>query len=245
MPGRFEFQPNFDIGPGACAVFMTRLVEISDIRVDDSVLSIEERNRCARFVQLADQNRFIAGRTMLRTVLSTMLGIDVNAIEFEFVNGKPFLHKKHQSALGFNISHSGSRVGLAVVGEGNVGVDIEQHDSRIDLDQIARRVMSQNELNEFDLTDTCDKTRQFFRLWAQKEAVLKCIGSGFSIEPARLDLGLSAENPRSVEFNHQHFRLHSNLINDGPEYSVAVAVDQGVTDVRFCEFDYLSLGSEI
>jgi len=172
-------------------------------------------------------------------VICGKLGVDANSIELEFVNGKPFLHNKHQSSLAFNLSHSGSRVCLAFVANGSVGVDIEQHDHRFDLDQISRRVMSQNELNEFELANNCDKAPRFFRMWAQKEAVLKCIGSGFSIEPARLNLGFSTENLCRVRFNNQKFYLHSNLIVDSPNYSFAVAIDHSVTGVQFFEVEYL------
>ena len=239
MPGRFEFQPNIDIGPGACAVFMARLDGISDIRADDALLSPEERIRCARFVQLADQNRFIAGRSMLRSVVSKVLEISPDALEFDLVNGKPILHKKHLSTLAFNLSHSGNRVCLAIVSKGSVGVDIERHNSQVDIDQVSRRVMSPMEIKQFDELEICDRTSVFFNLWAQKEAILKCIGSGFSIEPALLDLGLKTQASSKLVFNHQMFHLHSNFIEDNPDYAFAVASDNNIPHVQFYTVDNL------
>ena len=83
--------------------------------------------------------------------------------------GKPFI----KGCPGFNISHSGEMVVLAITTNGAVGVDVEKvHYVKInDFAHSLPEVANLHEDNDAD-------TRHFFDCWTQKEAVLKGSGKG-------------------------------------------------------------------
>jgi phosphopantetheinyl transferase len=65
-----------------------------------------------------------------------------------------------------------------------------------DLRHMAQQIMSNSEWAAFlPLVSDCGQTKQaheaFFKLWVRKEAVLKCLGTGFLTDPRAADLGLA------------------------------------------------------
>jgi 4'-phosphopantetheinyl transferase len=68
----------------------------------------------------------------------------------------------------------------------------------------------------------------FFRLWTRKEALLKALGTGLSIEPSRLDLGLPSQLTEVISIRLPGQSTSNDWwfsqINFEPEMSVAVTV---------------------
>lgn len=88
--------------------------------------------------------------------------------------GKPFI----EGCPAFSLSHSKTAIAVAVassVAEGEIGIDIECIDRRLD-DGLIRRTMNDEEQHRIALSD--DKARAFIRLWTQKESYLKYVGTG-------------------------------------------------------------------
>jgi 4'-phosphopantetheinyl transferase len=72
----------------------------------------------------------------------------------------------------FNLSHAGSLVACAVTDAGRVGIDCE-HIRPVNAAALMRRILSGNER-----TPSGIDVQAFFRLWTQKEAVIKAEGNG-------------------------------------------------------------------
>lgn len=77
----------------------------------------------------------------------------------------------------FSISHSGDWLWLAI-GEQPLGLDVEQHRPRRNLDKLMAHVLSPRELAWVSTQD--DELRAFYRLWTLREAVLKASGRGLA-----------------------------------------------------------------
>ena len=102
--------------------------------------------------------------------------------DFEYTEyGKPFL----RGLPDFSISHCKEAVAVAVAvpeagraGEGVVGVDVES--VRALNESLVERVMNDREQEQISAAERQDE--MFTRLWTQKEAVLKCRGTGIISE---------------------------------------------------------------
>ena len=150
------------------------------------VLSDEERRRAERSRFEDDQRRSIVARGTLRMLLGRRLGLDPRRLEFvEGAQGKPALRG---GGLEFNVSHSGDRVAIAIANGSPVGIDIEVEQPRMtDLVVLARRYFSPGEAREVERGAAVDAEaamRLFFTIWTAKEAVIKAVGGGLSIELA-------------------------------------------------------------
>ncbi len=84
-------------------------------------------------------------------------------------HGKPYIEK----GPFFSISHCKESIAVAV-DEQPVGVDIEglRHAD----DELIRRTMNEEEQAEIVAAE--DRDRAFTRFWTQKEAIVKCLGTG-------------------------------------------------------------------
>jgi 4'-phosphopantetheinyl transferase len=89
------------------------------------------------------------------------------------VSGRPFLG----GGMDFNISHSGEYVVCALCREGRVGIDIEKI-RPIDVTDFQGQ-MTPRQWEAIVASECPEDT--FFRLWTQKEAVIKADGGGMAI----------------------------------------------------------------
>lgn len=150
-------------------------------RLEDlgQVLSAEERQRAARFVQEADQRRAIIGRALLRCLLGHWLDLDPAALVFTAGwHGKPELPG---SPVRFNLSHSGDWILAGFARHSQIGVDVERLARANDLLAIAERFFHPAEQAVIRAAaDQAAQRRAFFRFWTAKEAILKIHGAGIS-----------------------------------------------------------------
>jgi 4'-phosphopantetheinyl transferase len=154
-------------------------------------LSQGERERAARLLRPGGRERFVAARGILREVLAERVGLAPAAVPIvPGRNGKPQLDPAAALVdLRFNLSHSGDWALIALAEGREVGVDIEQHSRRRDLDGLARRVLSDAELADWAGTATDDAREElFFALWTRKEAYAKGIGEGLGVVMRELTL---------------------------------------------------------
>lgn len=112
--------------------------------------------------------------------------------ELRFValeHGKPaaFVGKTPVSAS-FNVSHGGNHGLIAFAPQGRLGVDIEERHLRHDPDGEIRKVFTPDEQDALASAAGELKTRLFFKLWTLKEAVIKALGTGFSLDTAKFEL---------------------------------------------------------
>ena len=106
--------------------------------------------------------------------------------------GKPFARVNGVAApINFNVSHSGRHGLIALAPKGRIGVDVEERSINRNLDVCIRLLFAPNERAEFEKVSTQDKVEQFYHLWTLKEALIKAVGTGLSIDTAKFEIPLT------------------------------------------------------
>ncbi|MCC5849498.1 MAG: 4'-phosphopantetheinyl transferase superfamily protein [Verrucomicrobia bacterium] len=153
-------------------------------------LSSGECEQAGKFRRDADRKAFVAGRLLMRTVIARFLEIPTLAdIPIETgEKGKPFCPLS--GAPAFNLSHTRGWLGLAIRGQGPVGVDLEDTRRKVRHLDLARRYFSDAEVARVE----ADGEKTFFQIWTRKEALVKCMGVGLTVSLRELDtFALEAE----------------------------------------------------
>ena len=167
---------------------MVWLVQLTDAPAIQSrltsLLSAEERTRLERLRQREDQERFLVGRGLLRTLAGAHLGIPPEHVKLNHGPlGKPFVISPDQAlTLHFNVSHSGKLVLLAFHPVHEVGVDVEQVRPGHDYEAVARRTFPAGEYHDWIALPPEKRLTGFFRAWTRHEAGLKALGRGIAGE---------------------------------------------------------------
>ena len=98
--------------------------------------------------------------------------------------GKPFWAER--GAPDFNLSHAGIYVACSM-GSGPVGVDIEEVGEKEE--SLARRCFIGAELSQV-LAGGRVRAEAFCRQWVLKESYIKFLGTGLSLDPLRVEIGI-------------------------------------------------------
>ena len=189
---------------------------------DLSLLSANERMRACRLKRPQDRDRSLEANCAIRRLLAFQLGADPRCLEFDATAvGKPFLARPAQN-LEFNLSHSG-RHGLIAVGKDrSVGVDIEVRRPISDPLGVAFQIATPREAKLLKQLPTSQVHSAFFELWTRKEAVLKALGRGFSIDPRELEVGIGPRRSY-VNFDERIWTVESLAISSS--VAAAAAID--------------------
>lgn len=151
-----------------------------------SLLSPDEVRRMRSFYFERDRRRFLLGRGMLRTILGRYLGQAPEDLGFGYGgNGKPALVvDAGHPALAFNLSHADALAVYAIAGAGEVGVDVERVREIAEWREIAACYFEPGECARLSATPPGRRAREFLRLWARHEALLKARGVGLGADSA-------------------------------------------------------------
>lgn len=150
------------------------------------VLSEEERLRAARFSFDRDRDRFVATRIVLRLVVSHYLSTAPETVCFKYSPfGKPSL-ATHE-ALQFSISHS-KDLAVIAVSDSAIGVDVEYVHEIPGLDRVMETVCTGDELRQLAALSPPDRLQGFLRCWTRKEAYVKALGEGLSMDLRTLEV---------------------------------------------------------
>lgn len=131
----------------------------------------EEQHRIMRLRQKSDRILATEGIKLVQSMSGDLT--DFKRTEY----GKPYFKDKQNY---FNISHAGDIVICAFSENQNLGIDIEKKEEVT--------------IGDFHLMmrpEEIDETRNlhdFYSLWTQKEALIKAIGKGFSIDVKSLEI---------------------------------------------------------
>ncbi|WP_327315139.1 4'-phosphopantetheinyl transferase family protein [Streptomyces sp. NBC_01235] len=155
-----------------------------------------ERARHDATVRPEDQARFLVGCALSRLLLGELLGVPPADVPLRRVcprcggpHGKVRLDMPGSPApYDFSVTHSGSVVGVAVCRGGQVGLDVEEAGSLVDVDSAARAALSDTELAALRALSPAERQPAFLRVWTRKEAVLKALGVGLSVSPRELQV---------------------------------------------------------
>lgn len=153
-------------------------------------LSPREQERAGRFRFEVHARRYRASHLALRFILGQAVGRPPASLLFtEGIHGKPRLLNA-PSSLHFNMSHSAGWALVGVCPSHPVGVDIEVITAMDDAALLAEKNFSAAEFAVFQATPAPRRLEAFFRCWTRKEACLKALGSGLSIDPHKFEAGL-------------------------------------------------------
>ncbi|MGI9318140.1 MAG: 4'-phosphopantetheinyl transferase family protein [bacterium] len=187
---------------------------------DQINLTEVERQRATKFHRRIDRNRFVVGRSMLRQALGVVLEVNPKSVPISIEKGRPFLDPSVNESVFFNISHSGNSVMLIFSRDNQPGIDVEIHADYLDMDQVAKRVMTRDEFDSYINMEPIHRGEAFYRLWVRKEAVLKCMGTGFGIEPKKISVGHDPQPLCESIFEGKRYLIHQYLHahEDRPHY---------------------------
>ncbi len=153
------------------------------------ILSNDEMLRADGFVHDRDRNRFIVARSALRKILGRELGIAPTTVRFCYgQHGKPRLENLPEQPA-FNLSRSDGQALIAVGGGYPLGIDIELCKPIAELSAIASSHFTEAERLLIEGADSeMLGLAAFYRIWNRKEAVLKALGTGLSLQPKQVSV---------------------------------------------------------
>jgi 4'-phosphopantetheinyl transferase len=155
------------------------------------ILDPAEAARADRFRRPRDRDRFVVGRAILRTLLGEACGEEPTDILFAYgPHGKPELAGDRPGRPTFGVTHSESLLAVALRPQGSiaVGVDAELVRPLRSPDGVAERVFTAREVEEVVPAALAEDWQPFHRYWTAKEAVLKALGTGLSLDPRAVSI---------------------------------------------------------
>jgi 4'-phosphopantetheinyl transferase len=164
-------------------------------------LSAEELTRAGRKSTVAECWKFIAGRGMLRELLSRVTGRPAHRLEIDYSTcGKPeLIQPLHARRLWFNLSYAGPMVMYALSYDRPVGVDLAAVQPISQMEALSMRHFSADERETLMQLPLASRLAGFFNCWTRKEAYLKARGDGFTIPLRWFSVSLRpGETPRLV-----------------------------------------------
>lgn len=185
--------------PGEIDVWRIDLEPLVEVeQVFRTVLSSDEIERADRFIRKEHRLRFTAGRAALRYLLGQYCSLEPGDIQFEYNEfRKPSLHDSTHG-IEFNVSNTAALGVIAVALNRSVGVDIEQHRERLELEKLARRYFSPNEVEALFALNAEQTASAFYRCWSSKEAFMKVCGRGLSLGLNRFDVEVDPAKPPRI-----------------------------------------------
>lgn len=173
--------------PDAPAWACLWLVDLDHTHPDETFLTTAERARAARFAFGHDRRRFVASRVALRVLLAKEAGVDPQIELGISAEGKPYVPGARTPF--FNLSHSERYALIAVSQSGEIGVDIEVLRPLHDLEALADRHFSGNERRAWrDDSLVSARSLRFLQGWTRKEACLKALGTGLSVDTRTFEI---------------------------------------------------------
>ena len=237
MPETFASTPEtYALRPGEVHVWKTQLASANvDLDAMADFLSRAERERAARFTFEREQARFISCRARLRLLLSRYVGGAPEKIVFRYEpQGKPMLAGSGVAGWQFNLSHSRDLAIMAFSRYDPVGIDLELIDSKFPRGEVAPDILEADELRELSEVPSREQAAYFFQIWTMKEALLKAVGKGFSLDPKTIRMRLDAElNPEIVSAPPDLNGASLHRLSIQKEFAAALAVLAGVSRIDF------------
>ncbi|MEO5573861.1 MAG: 4'-phosphopantetheinyl transferase superfamily protein [Gammaproteobacteria bacterium] len=168
--------------------------DLISLLVDDEII------RAGKFHLSRDRENFIAARGVLRMLLGRYLNTDPRALRFCYnAYGKPALASEFCSSdLRFNISHSNDIAVYAISTGRDLGIDIEYMRPLPDQDSIAEQFFSPKEVADLHSLPLHLQETAFYTCWTRKEAYIKAMGKGLSIDLDEFDVELRPGLPASL-----------------------------------------------
>lgn len=198
----------------------------------ENILDVQELKKSGKFIDQKARDMYITGRYNLRTILGEFLNLDPKNISFSYnAQGKPFL-SNHQ--VFFNLTHSRDLWALAISSH-ECGVDIEYISDEQSNEGVANRFFHDLEKEVMAESSEEERLSLFYELWTRKEALLKNLGGGISMQMARFNMLDGENNAELVEERVTLPLINSfKIISMRPfkSYWLSFAIDEEINTVR-------------
>jgi 4'-phosphopantetheinyl transferase len=203
------------------------------------LLDETEQERWTTYRREADQDRFLVGCALAKTVIAGYTGRRPEEVRFDRTcrrcgrpHGKPVA-----GGLEHSVTHSGDLVAVAVA-RSPVGVDVEQADGRPrplgggdgdgggDPESLARLVLAERERASLSVTHPAARAHAFLVAWTRKEAVTKAAGEGLAMPFKDVVVSPAGQPPRLIAWPYPQAPHDVSLfdLDAQPGYVAALAV---------------------
>ena len=180
------------------------------------LLDDAECARAMRFRRLHDRRRYIAAHVGMREILARYLQCDPAAVYFEPDGEHGKMRLPGPSAPAINLAHSGEIALLCVARMPQVGIDIEHIHPLRDLRDLVMGNFTRAERAR--LRAQPEPVAAFYWIWTRKEALLKAVGTGLTVELRGVDVGSATR----AEFGGREFDLEN--FTPAADYVAALAL---------------------
>lgn len=162
-----------------------------------ATLDAEERAHVDRLGRTVDQQAFVTAHGLTRILLARALGAEPGELQFQTgPHGKPRLSGR--AGPWFNLAHSGDWALLAISGDAEVGIDLEEMRDLPDLENVATAHFAPGELAALARLDPTLRRDAFYACWTRKEAYVKALGLGLLADLDRFEVSLDPAVPPAV-----------------------------------------------
>ncbi len=175
MTSTLAVPPALTLTPGVVDLWTLAL----DVSVEARALitaSLDDTEREQWLRMRVGGERWAVARGARRHVLAAYLGTPPESLRFDHGEfGKPWL--ADHRAVRFSASARNGLALLAVSSEFELGVDLEQHDTANDPEQVAREFLSPLEQAAIAATSLAERRGAFAAAWTRHEARRKALGA--------------------------------------------------------------------
>ncbi|MBW4459187.1 MAG: 4'-phosphopantetheinyl transferase superfamily protein [Nodosilinea sp. WJT8-NPBG4] len=176
------------LGDSETHVWFLDLIELQQQASElSALLSPDEQERAAQFKFDRDRLEYTITRGVLRLLLGAYLQSEPQAFQFTYnLWGKPSLST---TCLHFNVAHSHNFSMLAFNLTCSLGVDIEWIHPNFSIQNLTQLVLTDTEIQVMSGLPSSYQPLAFFQAWTRKEAYIKALGRGLSIQLNTLEVG--------------------------------------------------------
>ena len=153
-------------------------------------LTERERSRAEKILDESKRRLYSGGRIGLRLLLESYSGISREELKFIYgERGKPSLkNPPGRSRLEFNYTVSSDFALYAFSWNRDLGIDLEIAPRKIEADLMAKRILSNEELINWQQIPLAERNMAMLACWTRKEAYGKLMGVGIRYVMSAVDL---------------------------------------------------------
>ena len=231
--------PSFDVELGVPHVWLVHIGEPAFLALGDQtnlvekgLISAEDDERAADFLDASAGIRLRARRVLLRMILARYLACapaEVGIITAP--GGKPVLlpDSPGSATYAFSVGHSGEIYAVAVGCCTSLGLDVERLRSVGRANAIAHRWFGRNEAARISSLEGEALDLAFMELWTDKEALAKRHGAGLRLMHGQAD---APEVHSELDVERERMAGRLLRIHPGAGYVGAIASSGPLTDVE-------------
>jgi 4'-phosphopantetheinyl transferase len=198
----------------------------------ENLLSPGEKAQKDRFHFIQHRHQYLVSHALVRTTLSRYAPCSPEKWMFSRnEHGRPeIIRPTGIPPLRFNLSHTAGMAACAVVLSQDIGVDVEDMERKIGIQQIADRYFSAPEILSLNSLSEEKKRVRFFQYWTLKESYSKAKGLGLTLplnqftfhQPEGGDWGVSFDSSIQDEAALWQFWVS----HPRPHFALAISVNR-------------------